>query len=249
MALLIADRVRENTSTTGTGTVSLGGASSGFQSFVAEIGDGNETIYMILGSTEWEIGRGTVTDATPDTLSRDEVYSNSLGTTALVNFSAGTKTCVCVSAAKAQMFGILRGARITATAFSVADVTEVTVDFGTEDYDTDTLATLGTNADRFTIPASWADFYVQCGVYVKIAAALACDVLVRIEQYNSANALQDSWETGFLAATTNPDAAGQAVTPPVQVASGDYFTVVVRHNDGAARNVDADFWLECKGIV
>ena len=48
MALIIADRVKETTSTTGTGSVSLGGASTGFQAF-STIGNGNSTYYTIAG--------------------------------------------------------------------------------------------------------------------------------------------------------------------------------------------------------
>jgi len=92
MALVLADRVKETTTTTGTGTVTLLGAATGFQSF-AVIGNGNTTYYTIAGQTgnEWEVGIGTYT-LSGTTLSRDTVLSNSAGTqpTALT-FSAGTK--------------------------------------------------------------------------------------------------------------------------------------------------------------
>jgi len=94
MALVVNDRVKEETTTTGTGTVSLDGADTGFETFVSGIGDGNETYYCITGGSEFEVGRGTVTDATPDTLSRDTVISSSNGD-ALVNFSAGAKSVFC----------------------------------------------------------------------------------------------------------------------------------------------------------
>jgi len=92
MAFQIADRVKETTSTTGTGTLDLGGAVSQFQTFVAGIGNGNETYYSIEDptGTDWEVGIGTVTDAAPDTLSRDTVISSSNGGS-LVNFGAGDK--------------------------------------------------------------------------------------------------------------------------------------------------------------
>lgn len=91
MALVVADRVRETTTTTGTGTVTLAGAVTGFQTF-ATIGNGNTTYYTIAGqgTSEWEVGIGTYTSS-GTTLSRDTVLSNSLGTTAKINFSAGTK--------------------------------------------------------------------------------------------------------------------------------------------------------------
>ena len=92
MALVLDDRVRETSSTTGTGTLNLGGAVGGFQTFVAGVGDGNTTYYAIVHRTEdeWELGVGTVTDATTDTLARTTVISSSNSDSA-VSFSAGTK--------------------------------------------------------------------------------------------------------------------------------------------------------------
>jgi len=96
MALVINDRVKETSTTTGTGTLSLAGAVVGFETFVAGIGSTNTTYYCIYnqGSTEFEVGIGTVTDATPDTLSRDTILSSS-NSDAAVNFSAGTKDVFC----------------------------------------------------------------------------------------------------------------------------------------------------------
>jgi len=94
MALVVNDRVKEETTTTGTGTVSLDGADTGFETFVAGIGTGNETYYCIAAGSEFEVGRGTVTSGTPDTLSRDTVISSS-NSDALVNFSAGAKSVFC----------------------------------------------------------------------------------------------------------------------------------------------------------
>jgi hypothetical protein len=89
MALIIKDRVKETTTTTGTGTVTLAGASTGFRSF-ADIGNANTTYYCISGGSQFEVGIGTYT-ASGTTLSRNTVLSNSLGTTAKIDFSAGTK--------------------------------------------------------------------------------------------------------------------------------------------------------------
>ena len=96
MALILHDRVKESTTTTGTGTLNLDGATGGFKSFVAGIGTTNRTFYAIVGrtTTEFEIGMGTVTDASPDTLSRDRVISSS-NSDNKVSFSAGTKDVFC----------------------------------------------------------------------------------------------------------------------------------------------------------
>lgn len=93
MALERKDRVKESTTTTGTGTVSLSAsAPTGYRSFVAAITSGATVRYLIKNadSTEWEVGEGVFTDATPDTLTRVTVYSSS-NAGALVSFSAGTK--------------------------------------------------------------------------------------------------------------------------------------------------------------
>ena len=90
MALVLADRVKETTTTTGTGTVTLDGASTGYQSF-AIIGNGNTTYYTIAGqgTAEWEVGIGTYTSS-GTTLARTTVLSSS-NSNNLVNFSSGTK--------------------------------------------------------------------------------------------------------------------------------------------------------------
>ena len=92
MALVIDDRVKETSTTTGTGTLNLSGAVSGFQTFVAGVGDGNTTYYAIVNrdESEWETGIGTVTDASTDTLARTTVIASSNSDSA-VDFSAGTK--------------------------------------------------------------------------------------------------------------------------------------------------------------
>jgi hypothetical protein len=94
MAFVLADRVRETTTTTGTGTVTLAGAVTGFQTFAA-IGNANITYYTIAGqgTSEWEVGIGTYTSS-GTTLSRDTVLASS-NSGSLVNFSAGTKDVFC----------------------------------------------------------------------------------------------------------------------------------------------------------
>ena len=91
MALAINDRVKETSTTQGTGTLNLAGASTGFVTFVAGIGNSNTTYYAIheQGSNLFEVGIGTVTDATPDTLARDTVLNNSSGNTSKINFNSG----------------------------------------------------------------------------------------------------------------------------------------------------------------
>jgi hypothetical protein len=88
MALVVKDRVQETSTTIGTGTITLAGAVSGFQSF-SVIGNANTTYYAIVMGSEWEVGLGTYTSS-GTTLSRDTILESSNSGSA-VNFSAGTK--------------------------------------------------------------------------------------------------------------------------------------------------------------
>lgn len=121
MATVLADRVKETSTTTGTGTLSLLGAVTNFVGFVAGVGDANTTYYAIVHQTlaEWEVGQGVVTDAATDTLSRAVVLASS-NAGALVNFSAGTKDVWCdMPAVKI----LLSGDAITWTASHIWSVT------------------------------------------------------------------------------------------------------------------------------
>jgi hypothetical protein len=106
MALVINDRVRETSTTSGTGTLNLAGAVTGFRTFVDGIGNSNTTYYAIFeeGTNLFEIGIGTVTDATPDTLARDTVLSNSSGNTSKINFSGGTLSVFCTMPASKTVY-------------------------------------------------------------------------------------------------------------------------------------------------
>jgi len=88
MALVVKDRVKETTTTTSTGTYTLAGAVTGFQSF-AVVGDGNATYYTVTDGTNWEIGVGTYTSS-GTTLSRDTILASSNSGSA-VNWGAGSK--------------------------------------------------------------------------------------------------------------------------------------------------------------
>ena len=92
MALVVNDRVKETSTTTGTVTFTLAGAVSGFETFSSAIGNTNTTYYSIVNSNgEFEVGLGTVGAGT---LSRDTIISSS-NSDAKVNFSAGTKNVFC----------------------------------------------------------------------------------------------------------------------------------------------------------
>ena len=124
MALVINDRVKETSTSTGTGTFDLDGAVTGFETFVAGIATGNTTYYAIFnqGTTEWEVGLGTVTDATPDTLARTTVITSSNSDSA-VDFAGGTKDVFCTLPASRAVYLDASGAGVGALAAVVDDTT------------------------------------------------------------------------------------------------------------------------------
>ena len=104
MALVLNDRVKETTTTTGTGAVALGGAVSKFETFAAGIGNSNTTYYAIVHRTaaEFEIGLGTL-DADSSDLTRTTIISSSNSDSA-VDFAAGTKDVFCTIPASKLVF-------------------------------------------------------------------------------------------------------------------------------------------------
>jgi hypothetical protein len=108
VALVINDRVKETSTTSGTVTFELAGAITDFETFVSGVGTGNKTYYSIInsGTGEFEVGIGTVTDATPDTLSRDTIISSS-NSDAKVNFASGSKDVFCTLPAKKTMSPVM----------------------------------------------------------------------------------------------------------------------------------------------
>ena len=104
MALVINDRVKESSTTTGTGAIALGGAVSGFETFASGIGNSNTTYYAIFntGTTEWEVGLGTL-DGSSANLTRTTPISSSNSDSA-VSFSAGTKDVFCTMPASKTVY-------------------------------------------------------------------------------------------------------------------------------------------------
>jgi hypothetical protein len=103
MALVLKNRVKVTSTTTGTGTFTLGSAVAGYQDF-ASIGDGNQTYYIISDGTDFEAGVGTFTSS-GTTLSRDRVFASS-NSNALVNWGAGDKDVLCGYPAEGTPGGI-----------------------------------------------------------------------------------------------------------------------------------------------
>tara|TARA_R110002126_G_scaffold48947_1_gene135768 strand:+ start:330 stop:788 length:459 start_codon:yes stop_codon:yes gene_type:complete len=129
-AFVINDRVKQTTTTTGTGTIDLSGTETGFETFVAGIGDGVQTYYAIVhdGTADFEVGTGTVTDAGTDTLSRQSVISSS-NSDNLVNFGSGSKTVFCTLPAKKTISPVMDATPYIVTHASTLSLNQ-TVDSG-----------------------------------------------------------------------------------------------------------------------
>jgi hypothetical protein len=95
MALSFGDRVKETSSTTGTGTYTLGGAVAGYQTFAAGVGTGKTTNYCATDGTNWEVGTGVYTTSGSNTLTRATIIASSNSGSA-VNWGAGSRTISCV---------------------------------------------------------------------------------------------------------------------------------------------------------
>ena len=122
MALVINDRVKQSSTSTGTGAFALTGSVTGFESFATGIGNNNTTYYAIFnqGTNEWEVDLGTL-DATSANLTRTTVISSS-NSDAAVNFTGGTKDVFCTLPASKAVYLDSTGAPVGAASngFAVA---------------------------------------------------------------------------------------------------------------------------------
>jgi hypothetical protein len=143
MAFVLADRVQETTTTSGSGTITLAGAEPGYQSFSTGVGNANSTYYTIASQTgtEWEVGIGTYTSV-GDTLSRDTVLASS-ASGAKVTFSLGTKNVFVTYPAGKAVYADQSG-NISASSNKIINLAtpEASTDAATKQY-VDDAATTG----------------------------------------------------------------------------------------------------------
>jgi len=126
MALVINDRVKQNSTTTGTGAFTVAGTLVGFDTFADGIGGSNTTYYAIVNvgadPSEWEVGLGTL-NAGATVITRTEVITSS-NSDALVNFTGGTKDVCCILPASKAVYldanGSPVGAASNGFAFAMA---------------------------------------------------------------------------------------------------------------------------------
>jgi len=150
MALVLKDRVKETTTTTGTGTYTLAGAVTGFEAF-SSVGDGNTTYYACTDGTDFEVGIGTYT-ASGTTLARTTILQSSNSDSA-VSWSSGTKTIFCAQPAEKAVFLDASGNIIAAngsalTALNASNLASGTVANARLDTELQALAGLTSAADK-----------------------------------------------------------------------------------------------------
>ena len=119
MALVISDRIKETSTTTGTGTLTLGGAVTGFETFTTNLSNGDTTYYCCTDNTDFEVGLGTFTSS-GTTLARTTILSSSNSNNA-VNWSSGTRTVFCTLPAAKTVFLDASGNTTLGADLSVGD--------------------------------------------------------------------------------------------------------------------------------
>jgi hypothetical protein len=218
MALVLKDRVKETTATTGTGTVTLAGATAGFQSFVV-VGDGNQTFYAIVDATSgaWEVGVGTYT-ASGTTLSRTTVVSSS-NAGSLVNFGAGTKDVFVTYPSSRAVYLDAAG-----SAVSVLDI-------GTLGASTANISTANITAGTVaTTPASANDLVNKSYVDTLAASGIHFHQPVRVESPVNLNATYNNGTSGVGATLTNAGTQAALVIDGVTVSAADRVLVYQQTN-------------------
>jgi hypothetical protein len=169
MTFVLADRIKETTATTGTGTLSLAGAVVSFQSFLSGIGNGNSTCYGLVSGngTDWEIGIGTIASGTPNTLTRTTILASSNSGSAIS--LSGTSTVWGDDPAR-KVASFYRGSTsgtVTVQAAAVAGTNQITLPAATG-----TLPTLE-NAQTWSAPHTWnglGNTAVKIGAYGAISS-------------------------------------------------------------------------------
>ena len=180
MALVVKDRVQETSTTVGTGTLTLGGAVLGFQTF-AIIGDGNTTYYTIADPTtgDYEVGIGTYTSS-GTTLSRTTVLESS-NSGSLVNFAAGTKNVFCTYPAERAVYLDTAGSAVTV--LDIGTLGASTANITTANITSGTISTTPTsNTD--IVNKQYADA-IASGIHFHEAVELATTAALPANTYNN----------------------------------------------------------------
>ena len=218
MALIVKDRVKESTTTTGTADFTLGGASSGFQTF-AVIGNSNTTYYAAVDQStgEWEVGVGTYSSTGP-TLTRDTVLESS-NAGSKVSFAVGLKDVFCTYPAERSVYLDAAG-----SAVSILDI-------GTLGVSTANISTANITAGTVTTtPASGNDLVNKTYVDTLVASGIHFHQPVRVESPINLNATYNNGTAGVGATLTNAGTQVALVIDGITVATNDRVLVYEQTN-------------------
>mgnify|MGYP003653293618 CR=1 FL=1 len=231
MALVVKDRVKETSTTSGTGTLTLAGAASGFQAF-SVIGNGNTTYYAVIDGTNWEVGLGTYT-LSGTTLARTTVLASTNSNNA-VNFSSDSKDVFVVYPASKSIYGDAEG-NVTIKATETGDDKPAVLLLQTGETDIAADDALGKVQFQAPDEAAGTDAIL---VAAEIAAVSEGDFS------SSSNATKLSFKTG----------ASEAATEKMSLSSGGNLTVsgnvIIPNagNIGSASDTDA-LAISSAGVV
>jgi len=180
MALVVKDRVQEITTTTGTGTVTLGGAVLGYQSF-STVGNGNTTYYTIVDliTGDWEVGIGTYTSS-GTTLSRTTVLSSS-NAGSLVSFAAGTKNVFVTYPSSRSVY--LSAAGLAVDVLDIGTLGTSTANISTANITAGTVSTTPVN-NTDIVNKQYADA-IASGIHFHEAVDLATTAALPANTYNN----------------------------------------------------------------
>ena len=245
MALVLADRVRDTTTTTGTGTVTLSGtAPTGYQNF-SVIGNANTTYYTINSDTQWEVGVGTYTSS-GTTLARNTVLASSNGG-ALVDFAAGTKDVFVTYPSEKAVTEDYGNALAATTAANLAGGAAGSIPYQTAANTTAMLATgtgvlIGGTTPSYTMSPSLTQvtvagdpstaFQVATKQYVdtQTSAGIHYHEPVRVESPLNLNATYNNGTAGVGATLTNAGTQAALVIDGVTVIVADRVLIYQQTN-------------------
>ena len=215
MALVLADRVQETTTTSGTGTITLAGAVAGFQSF-SVVGNGNTTYYTIVNGNNWEVGIGTYTSA-GTTLARTTILSSSSAGSA-ITLSGTSNVFITAPSSRTTMRDgsnvlTLQAGTTTAAPLAFQSGTNLTTaTAGSMEYDGKVIYGTPQGAQRGVIPG--VQMYVFNSTYA----------------LSSASTSPQAWVNGLSCTlSSNTTYAFQAFIPFIRTGTG---TVIVSHGFG-----------------
>lgn len=240
MALVVADRVQETTSTTGTSDYVLLGAAAGYQSFGAVLANADTTYYAITNDTDWEVGIGTYSTTGP-TLARTTILASSNGGSA-VNWGVGVKNIfISYAASKASFFDangdlpvadkiVHAGDTDTAIRFPSANTMSVETG-GTERFKVEN-GTITTTVPVLLPADPTLPLQAATKEYVDTiaSAGIQYHAPVRVESPINLNATYNNGTSGVGATLTNAGTQVALVIDGVTVATNDRVLVYTQTN-------------------